>query len=109
MARTPFRDIQQIAASTLTSVYTAATGINSTISIVSLVNTTATALNIDIYQNDGTTDFLKITLHLPGGSGRERLYYGFERAVLASGDSIKVQADGTTAWNLAIYGSEVEV
>ncbi|MBL4664269.1 MAG: hypothetical protein JKY22_12125 [Flavobacteriaceae bacterium] len=108
MARNPFRDIQQIATTTLTTVYTAATGINSTISVVSLVNTTATALNIDVYHNDGATDFLKNTIHIPGGAGRERLYYGFERGVLAAGDSIKVQADGATAFNLAIYGSEIE-
>ena len=109
MARTPFRDIQQLSTATLTSVYEAATGVNPTISVIAFTNASTTALNIDIYQNDGATDFLKNTIHLPAGIGRERLYYGFERGVLSSGDKLKVQADGATAFNLFIYGSEVEV
>jgi hypothetical protein len=109
MARTPFRDIQQISSTSLTSVYTAATGINPTISVLKFTNAAATALNIDVYHNDGSTDFLVSTIHLPGGIGRHRLDYSWERSVLEAGDVIKVQADAATAFNLAIYGSEVEV
>ena len=109
MARTPFRDIQQISVATLTAYYTAPTGVNTTLSVVRAINVTATALNIDVYKNDGATDFLIDTFHLPGGSGRSRQLYGMERVVLHSGDSLKFQPDGATAWNLDINGSEVEV
>ncbi len=109
MARTPFRDVQQIAATALTDAYTVGPGINSTISVVGFTNTTSTAIVIDIYHNDGTDDFLKHTILLPAGSGTERLYYGMERAVLETSDILKVQADSTNAFNLFIYGSEVEV
>ena len=109
MARTPFRDIQQIATTDLTSVYAAITGISPTISVMRFTNASTTALNIDIYHHDGTTDYLSGTIHIPAGVGRHRLDYSWERAVLITGDEIKVQADGATAFNLAIYGSEVEV
>lgn len=111
MARTPFRENQQVAATTLTSLYTVGTGLNATISVVSFTNTTSTAHNIDIYHYDtaDSTDYLKHSLHLPAGSGRERQYFGFERAVFETGDIIKVQSDSATAFNTFIYGSEVEI
>ena len=110
MARTPFRDIQQIASATIQTPYTTGTGLASNISVVSFTNTSATdPITISIYHNDGTTDFLKHTLLLPAGVGKERQYYGFERSVIAAGDSIKVLADVATAFNMFIYGSEVEI
>ena len=108
-AREGFRDIQQIASASIQSPYTVATGLSSSLSVVSFTNTVTTPLNINLYHNDGSTDYLKATIHLPGGIGREEQYYGFERAVMKAGDVLKVTADAATAFNLFIYGSEVSV
>ena len=110
MARTPKNlTIGQLASTSLTTLYTAPTGINTSISVLSLTNTTDTALLISIYHNDGSTDYLQNTFSLPGGSGRNRLYYGFQRQVINAGDIVKIQADGATAFNYSLSGSEVEV
>ena len=102
-----FRDIQQIASASLQTPYTVAAGITSSkISVMSFTNAAATGLVIDIYHNDGTTDFLKKTIRLPAGIGQEEIYYGFERNVMLVGDSIKVQADAATAFNMFIHGTE---
>ena len=109
MARTPFRDIQEVATTSLAAYYTVGVGLRSVLSVVRLINTTSSALNIKVYKNDGTTDFIIDELHLPGGEGRARQVYGLGRAVLHAGDSLKFQADAATAWNLDIDGSEVEI
>ena len=109
MARTPFRDIQQIESTALTEVYEAITGVTGVVTTMKFTNTTTSPVNISVYNYDGTTDFLDIVIHLPAGIGRQRIHYGFERDVLETGDIIKVQADAANAFNLKISGSTVEV
>ena len=99
----------QLASTTLTTIYTAPAGINTSISVLGFTNTTSTSIEIDIYHNDGSTDYLKRTMTLPGGAGRERVYYGFQRRVINAADSIKIQADSASAFNYDVNGSENEL
>ena len=111
MARTPKNlSIGQITSTDLTELYTPpTTKINTSISVISFTNLTDTPLTLDIYHNDGSTDFLQDRIALPGGFGKNRLYYAFQRQVINSGDTVKVQADKATAFNFSLSGSEVEV
>ena len=99
----------QITDAALTSVYTAPTGSNTRISKLGFTNTGSTAVTIDIYHYDGATSFLIKALTLPAGSGMERPYYDLQRAMLNSGDAIKVQASSAITYNVAVHGSEIEV
>ena len=109
MARTPKNlDIRQITSTVLTTIYTAGAGINTSISVLSFTNASNTAVSIDIYRNDGTTDFILKTLTLPAGIGRERSWYPAQRRVFNAGHSIKIQADSVAAFNSDLNGSEVE-
>jgi len=110
MARTPKNlAIGQIASTNLTEIYPAPTGINTTAAVLSFTNTTSTAISISIFHNDGSTDFLQRIMTLPAGNGRERIYHGFQRRTINAGDSVKVQADSTNAFNFTLSGSEVEI
>ena len=110
MARTPKRlALQANSDTTLNTVYTAASGINTSASVLAFTNTTTSNIVISVYQNNGTSDFLKKAITLPGGVGKERIYYGFQRSVLNAGDIIKIQADVSSTFNVSFYGSEVEI
>jgi hypothetical protein len=110
MARTPKNlNIGAVSTTDLTTLYTAPSGINTTISVLSFTNTTSTSIVIDIYRNDGSTDYLVKTMTLPGGSGQERVYYELSRRVINAAGSIKVQADSSSTFNYELSGSEVEV
>lgn len=110
MARTPKKlALGQLASTALTGIYTAPGGINTTGSILAFTNTTTVNISIDIYTNDGSTDFLQGTVTLPSGVGRRRSYFGFQRDVIEAGDSIKIQADSANAFNFNVSGSEVEI
>ena len=110
MARTPKKLASgEISSTALITIYTAPTGSNTTISVLGFCNTGSTATTIDIYENDGSTDFLSDTITLPGGSGKRATYYGLQRSVVNAGDAIKVQSSTTMTFNYFLHGSEVTV
>ena len=109
MARTPKNlALGQLAATTLTTIYTAASGINTSASVLTFTNTTETAISIDVYHGNGT-DYLQKTFTLPAGSGRERVYYGFQQRVINAGNTVKIQADSASAFNYSMSGAEIEL
>lgn len=108
MARTPKNlALGQLASTTLTTIYTAPTGINTSAAVLSFTNTTDTSISIDVIRGDGT-DYLKRTMTLPAGSGRERIYYGFQQRVFNAGQTLKIQADSSAVFNYELDGAEVE-
>lgn len=111
MARVFKRLALQLNADTvLNNVYAAPAGFNTSAAVLGFTNLSATdSVVISVYQNDGTSDFLLTNITLPAGIGRERFYYGFQRSVLNAGDTLKIQADNSTSFNISFYGSEVEL
>lgn len=99
----------QITDTTLTSIYTAPTGINARISVVGFTNTGSTGVTLDIYHSSGGTDYLVRTMTLPAGSGNERIYYGFQRRFIDAGAIIKVQSSAAITFNYHVHGSEIEL
>jgi hypothetical protein len=100
--------LAQLASTTLTTIYTAPAGINTSSSVLAFTNTTSTAISLDIYHGNGT-DFLQRTLTLPAGSGREVVYYGFQQRVINAEETVKIQADSASAFNYTLSGSEIEL
>lgn len=101
--------IGQITDATLTTIYTAPTGVNTRISVISFTNTGSTGVTLDVYHSVGGTDYLQRTLTLPGGSGNERIYYGFQRRFVNAAEIIKVQASAAITFNYSVNGSEIEI
>lgn len=101
--------IGSVQSTDLQQLYLVPSGFNMTAAVMSFTNTTDTSIVIDIYHNDGSTDFLIKSLTLPAGSGRERIYYGFQRRTLNAGHSVKVQANNTSKFNYSVHGSENEL
>ena len=109
MASTPKNlALAQLASTTRTTIYTAPTGFNATSAVLAFTNTTTTAIEISIYHGNGT-DFLLKTITLPAGIGREVIYDGFSRRVVNTGETVKIQADSTSALNYSFSGAEVSV
>lgn len=101
--------IGQITTTTLTTIYTAPTGINTRAVKLGLTNTGTTATVISVYHNDGTTDYLQAAVTLPGGAGKERPYFGIQRVMINAGDSLKIQSSVAITFNYSLHGSEVEI
>ena len=110
MARTPKKlALLQIASTDLTTIYTAPTSFSATYSVLTLTNLSATPLSVDLYDNDGSADFLIDVVAVPGGIGRDVTVYSFQRTTSNPGDSLKVQANGDTAFNVSLSGSEASI
>ena len=93
----------------LKQLYLVPAGNNTTGAVLSFTNTTSNNIVIDIYHNNGVTDFLIKSITVPSGSGRERTFYGFQRRTFNAGHSIKVQADVDSKFNVSVHGSENEL
>ena len=108
MARTPLNaDIQQIATTTLTTLdYVVPVDTVSTAFLV-LTNVTAAILDITIYINDGTTDFILVQDKIAGGIGKTWIVKELSTQKLNAGFTIKVQATTATAFNAALSVSEI--
>lgn len=105
MARTPQNlDVQQIADTALTTIYTSTNAVTSGMSLI-LTNTVATSNSIDIYHNDGTNDRLIRTITLVGGSGKSVIVQQVAVLKLNDGHSLKLQASASTAFNSDLSGS----
>jgi len=76
---------------------------------IRLTNTTTSTHAIDLYHNDGTTDFLIDKATLPRGSGVSRVLYEAQNLTLNDGHSLKIQSDNASAFNISVSGREVEV
>jgi hypothetical protein len=109
MARTPKNlALGQSTSVDLITIYTAPFGVNTSSAVLSFTNTSDTTISIDVYHGNGT-DYLQRTMSLPAGSGRERVYYGFQQRVLNAQDTVKIQADSASAFNYTLSGSEIEL
>lgn len=108
MARSPLNlDARQIATTTLTTLYTVPAGaVASGLSLV-VTNAAASANEISVYHNDGTTDFLIRTRTIPGGAGKTWIVAEVAGLKLNAGDLIKVQSGSATAYNTNLSGSEI--
>ena len=73
---------------------------------ISIANITGSAVNADVYINDGTNDiYLVKTAPIPSGSALQVLDGG-AKFVLQSGDALKIQSD--TAASLDVWVSAVD-
>ena len=73
---------------------------------ISVANITASAVNADVYINDGTNDiYLVKTAPIPAGSSLQVLDGG-AKFVMQSGDALKIQSD--TAASLDVWVSAVD-
>ena len=73
---------------------------------ISVANITASAVNADVYINDGTNDiYLVKTAPIPAGSSLQVLDGG-AKFVMQSGDALKIISD--TASSLDVYVSVVD-
>ena len=73
---------------------------------ISIANITVSAVNADVYINDGTNDiYLVKTAPIPSGSALQVLDGG-AKFVLQSGDALKIQSD--TAASLDVWVSAVD-
>ena len=73
---------------------------------ISVSNITGSAVNADVYINDGTNDiYLVKTAPIPAGSSLQVLDGG-AKFVLQSGDALKIQSD--TAASLDVWVSAVD-
>ena len=73
---------------------------------ISIANITSSAVNADVYINDGTNDiYLVKTAPIPAGSALQVLDGG-AKFVLQSGDALKIQSD--TAASLDVWVSAVD-
>ena len=79
---------------------------NDTIVGISVANVTATAVNADVFINDGSNDFYLVkNAPIPAGSALQVLDGG-AKFVLQSGDALKIQSD--TAASLDVWVSAVD-
>ena len=73
---------------------------------ISIANITGSAVNADVYINDGTNDiYLVKSAPIPSGSALQVLDGG-AKFVLQSGDALKIQSD--TAASLDVWVSAVD-
>lgn len=108
MARSPLNlDTRQISTTTLTTLYTAPAGIVASGLSLVVTNAVATANEISVYFNDGTTDYLLKTKTVPGGAGKTWIVAEVAGLKLNAGDAIKVQSGSATAYNVNLSGTEV--
>jgi len=101
--------LKSIESTDLQQLYLVPSGMNTTGAVLSFTNTTTNNIVINVFHNDGSTDFLIKSITLPGGIGRERIYNGFQRRTFNSGHSVKVQADVNSKFNASVHGSENEL
>ena len=108
MSRTPLNaSIEQIATTDLTTLdYVVPTGAVSTPFLV-LTNLTTSILDVTIYTNNGTTDFILVQDKIAGGIGKTWIIKELSTQKLNAGFTIKVQATTATAFNASLSVSEI--
>lgn len=108
MSRTPLSaSIEQIATTDLTTLdYIVPLSTVSTPFLV-ITNTTVNALDISIYINNGTEDFLIVQNKIPGGIGKDWIVKELSTQKLNTGFTIKVQSTTINAFNAFLSVSEI--
>ena len=107
MARTPQNlDVRQVASTSLTTIYTS-TGVTTVGMSLILTNEVATANKVSIFHNDGSTDRLVTAKTIVGGIGKSITPAEVLVLKINDGDSIKIQASASTAFNSNLSGSQI--
>ena len=108
MARTPLNaSIKQIATTTLTDLdYLVPASTVSTAFLV-LTNNSTAILDISVYINDGSTNYLLVKDKIPAGLGRDWIVRELSTQKLNAGFSIKVQATTSSVFNAFLSVSEI--
>ena len=108
MSRTPLNaSIQKIATTTLTLLdYIVPPSTVSTAFLV-LTNTSENILDIEVYINDGVTDFLIVRNKIPSGIGKDWIVKEISTQKLNAGFTIKVKSDSLNAFNAFLSVSEI--
>lgn len=96
-----------IATTDLTSLgYTVPANTVSTAFLV-LTNASTSILDIDVFINDGTTDFIFCNVKVPAGVGKKKRVIALPDEKLGTGFSIKIQADSVSPFNAFLSISEI--
>ena len=106
MARSPENVTAQLASTTLTTIYTVPASTATTAAVLTFTNTTTTAIVISIYKGNGT-DFLAKKITLPAGIGRDIEYNCSAMRNMNTTETVKIQADSTSAFNYSLSYSEI--
>tara|TARA_R110002012_G_scaffold294794_1_gene491091 strand:- start:133 stop:468 length:336 start_codon:yes stop_codon:yes gene_type:complete len=108
MARTPLNaSIEQIATTSLTTLdYTVPASTVSTAFLV-LTNASTSILDLSVYVNDGTTNFLLVRDKIAAGIGKDWIVKELPTQKLNAGFTIKVQSTTTDAFNAFLSVSEI--
>ena len=108
MSRTPLNaSIERIETdSRITLDYLVPANTVSTASLV-LTNTTENILDISVYINDGSTDFILVKNKIAGGIGKEWIIKELPTQKLNTGFAVKVQATTADAFNAFLSVSEI--
>lgn len=99
MANTFTRKISRNIGTTLTSVggYTVGGGVQTTVIGLSVCNTSASPITVDVTVNDGTNDAYLLKGAGLGVGQALAVIGGDEKVVLIAGDSIKVKSSAATS------------
>ena len=110
MARTPKNlKMGTITSTTLTVAYLAPTGFNTPVRVLTLTNNTDNSFYVDVFRNDGTTDFLYKRVSIPAGIGRPERVWVADGFIVNAGDSIKLQASTADSFNYFVDGTEASL
>ena len=105
MARTPQSiSIGQTLTTAIQTIYTGSAGDVLAPALV-FTNTSASIIEISVFVNDGTTDFLIETRKIAGGLGNKWIVTSINTQKINPLDSIKFQASTATAVNHHLSGS----
>lgn len=92
----------QIADTTLTTIYPVPANSNVRIYSLILTNTTANAVDVSVFVDDGASRLIK-SLTLPAGSGQAKSVFELVGA-LSGGDQVQLQAGSSDAFNYLLTG-----
>lgn len=111
MARTPKNlAADNLATTTLTTIYTAPSGVNGNISTLEFTNLDASNhVVISMYRNNGGSDVHLGTITIPAGVGISRVAHSMSRKVFESGQILKFQLSAAVSIDYDLNGSEVEI
>lgn len=78
-----------------------------TVATLVITNASLNILTIDVFINDGTTDFIFCNVKIPGGIGKKKRIIALSDENLNGGFQIKVQATTNDPFNVFLSGSEI--
>lgn len=108
MARNPKSlAIQQIATTDLTAIAYTVPDDTVTSATLVLTNASTSIIEISIFINNGSGDFILDKVKLPGGVGKRERVISLSDVKQNPGFVIKVQATTSSAFNVFLSGSEV--